>query len=218
MSHCPVAPCPPLCRVARIESIYIFAAPHDAARHDRTNATYYEPSLTRCPMYDDAQVCMQTHSIVGEQVFFICLCFYQVQDAVAVHSLIHNHIIQCVSIHNTLCSRRVHVPMCLNLPGKRPDIVYTTRQDVEYCLSVAQVSAVNRFSPPLEVVAAQDHRTNTKLAVQNKPASLRFRFTSSSPSFLPSFLPSLLLPFVNVYTATVKLDAVRMKFLCHLIH
>lgn len=40
-----------------------------------------------------------------------------------------------------------------------------------------QVSAVNRFCPPPEVVAAQDHRTNTKLAVENKPATLRFRYT-----------------------------------------
>ena len=46
----------PLCRVARIESISIFAA-HDAARHDRANATYCEPSLTRC---NDAQVFVQT--------------------------------------------------------------------------------------------------------------------------------------------------------------
>ena len=121
---------------------------------------------------------------------FICLCFYQVQDAVAVHweigygSLIHNHIIQC--------SWRVHVPTCVPWSPRQTSwhCIYTTWQDVECCLSVPQVSAVNRFSPPLEVVAAQDHRTNTKLAVQNKPASLRFRFTSSSPAILPSFLSS----------------------------
>ncbi|CAI8019545.1 Leucine-rich repeat and guanylate kinase domain-containing protein [Geodia barretti] len=51
---------------------------------------------------------------------------------------------------------------------------FLTRLDGQTVRIEEKVSAVNRFSPPLEVVAAQDHRTNTKLAVQNKPASLRF--------------------------------------------
>lgn len=38
-----------------------------------------------------------------------------------------------------------------------------------------QVAAQNRFAPPPEVVAAQDHRVNTVGAVR-KPARLRFRY------------------------------------------
>jgi Leucine-rich repeat (LRR) protein/guanylate kinase len=64
------------------------------------------------------------------------------------------------------------------LPGYRLYAVFhlpwLTNLDQHPVRIEEKVSAVNRFCPPPEVVAAQDHRNNTTLAVQNKPATLRF--------------------------------------------